>query len=438
MREQVLQQLHESRTAGHPGISRTADRVRSRFYWPGMKGDVTRYVQCCEACARSKALRRGRAPLQQLPVGAPLERLACDIVGEFPESERGNKFALVLSDYYSKWLEIYALPDCTAYSCAEAIVTGFICTFGTPVSLHSDQGRNFESELFSEMCKLLGIQKTRTVSYRPQSDGLVGRANRTFQQMLKSFLAAEEIVSRTEWDEMLPYVAMSYRATVHQSTGCTPNLLMLGREIHLPVDIMYGVPPRHEARYRNPNEYVESLRRAMGKAFEFARKNLKMAAMRQKRGYNVGTRSRELQPGTYAWRYIPLGGSKKLTLSYHGPYRVISKASEVNYYVQRKPASRVIRCHIDHLIPHQGRVPPAWRDFEEAETPADEEEVELAREGLAEAEMSEEQSEDSPTEEAPFDQAKADPDITLVGDGAGAPRRSGRERWMIGISDARG
>ena len=82
-------------------------------------------------------------------------------------------------DYFTKWPEAYAVPDQTASTMAGKLVTEMFCRFGAPEELHSDQGRNFEAEVFSEVCKRLGIKKTRTTPLHPQSDGLVERFNRT-------------------------------------------------------------------------------------------------------------------------------------------------------------------------------------------------------------------------------------------------------------------
>ena len=104
--------------------------------------------------------------------GGPWDRVAMDILGELPETPRGNKYILVLTDYLTKWAEAYALENQSSYSIAEVIVTQFIPRYGAPRVFHSDQGGNFQSRLFLDMCKLLGISKSRTTTYHPQSDGL--------------------------------------------------------------------------------------------------------------------------------------------------------------------------------------------------------------------------------------------------------------------------
>ena len=98
----------------------------------------------------------------------PMERVALDVVGPLPETERGNKYILVVGDYFTKWMEAYPIPDQTVVTVADKLVNEFVCRFGVPTVLHSDQGRNFESCVFQEMCRVLGIHKTRTTPYNPE------------------------------------------------------------------------------------------------------------------------------------------------------------------------------------------------------------------------------------------------------------------------------
>ena len=112
------------------------------------------------------------------------------------------------------------------------------CQFGVPDVLHTDQGRNFESALLKEVCQLLGVVKTRTTPYHPQSDGLVERFNRTLLNLLS--MAASD--NERDWGLHIPMVMMAYRTSVQESTGCTPFYLMFGREGRLPADVMFCLP----------------------------------------------------------------------------------------------------------------------------------------------------------------------------------------------------
>ena len=94
-------------------------------------------------------------------------------------------------------------------------------------------------QLLKETCLLLGVQKTRTSPYHPQSDGLIERFNRTLLNMLS--IAAVE--NERDWDLRVPLLMLAYRTSTQESTGCTPFYLMFGREARLPADVMFGLPP---------------------------------------------------------------------------------------------------------------------------------------------------------------------------------------------------
>ena len=104
--------------------------------------------------------------------GVPFERVAMDIVGPLPQSDRENLYILVICDYFTKFVEAFALPDQQAETVATAFLEGWVMRLGVPRELHTDRGTNFESEIFVSMCKVLGIHKTRTTARNPKSDGL--------------------------------------------------------------------------------------------------------------------------------------------------------------------------------------------------------------------------------------------------------------------------
>ena len=104
-----------------------------------------------------------------------MQSVAVDIFGLLPRTENGNEYIIVLGEYFSKWFEAWAVPDHTALTVTDKIVTEFFTRFECPKQIHTDQGREFESELFSLVCEKMEINITRTPPYRPNSDGLVER-----------------------------------------------------------------------------------------------------------------------------------------------------------------------------------------------------------------------------------------------------------------------
>ena len=149
MKRDVMMQAHNARTAGHLGQMKTFKKIQHSYYWLGCRTEVQRWVRQCEDCARKKSPSpKARAALQTSLVGAPLERVAVDIFGPLPRTRQGNRYILVVTDYFTKWVEAYPLRNQEAETVAKVLVEQFICRFGVPLSLHSDQGSNFESNIF--------------------------------------------------------------------------------------------------------------------------------------------------------------------------------------------------------------------------------------------------------------------------------------------------
>ena len=132
---------------------------------------------------------------------------------------------------YTKWPEAYALPNQEADTVAQAVMDNFVCRFGCPRGVLSDQGRNFESRLFRDLCDLIESVKQRTTPYHPQCDGGAERLIRTVTSVISKIAEEQE-----EWDQHLPKVLLALRASTHETTGFSPSMLMFGREMRLPID----------------------------------------------------------------------------------------------------------------------------------------------------------------------------------------------------------
>ena len=326
VRNKIFSELHEKRTAGHMGRDKTIDSIKKRFYWPGMSSDIACWVRQCSACARCKpGPGVGKAPLQQSLVGSPLDRIGVDIVGPCPVTQDGNEYMIVIQDYFTKWVEVYATPNHTALTVADKLATEFLCRFGMPISLHSDQGREFESELFGHLCSLFGIDKTRTCPYRPQSDDQVERMNRTLKQMLAIFANS----NRNDWDDHLPFLLMAYRATVQDSIGVSPHKMMFGREMQCPIDIIAGILAQNKIK-TCPIQYIEWLKHTLELTFSFASENLAKAATRQKKHYDRGVKPRSFSEGDFVWRWYPPHANLKFGLGWIGPYLIKGKSNFCN------------------------------------------------------------------------------------------------------------
>ncbi|CAH1253110.1 RTL1 [Branchiostoma lanceolatum] len=321
--------------------------MRERFFWYGMATDVELHVKGCSECAKRKTgSRRRRAPLVPSSPGFRWERVAMDFMGPFPETPKGNKHILVISDYMTKWVEAVALPDQKATTVVRALIDTWITRFGVPYQLHSDQGRDFDSQIVHTLCQELGIKKTRTTAYHPEGDGMVERFNRTVCQILTMYVND----SHTDWDARLQSALFAYRTSVHSSTDYTPFFLTYGEEARVPADVMWPVDRPEPAG--GIDVQAQGVREELDMAYRRARQNMETAHRRQKDVYDRKCHGGGFSVGDQVWLSIPAvprGLSKKFFPKWKGPYRVVTRMSDVTYRVQRVGGRQRVVVHFNRL-----------------------------------------------------------------------------------------
>ena len=372
LRLEIFGYFHGHRTAAHFGRKRTLEKIKQRYYWPGMSKDTIRWITHCPTCCLTKTgAGVGKSPLCQELFGVRMARLAVDIISGFVTTSDENVCMMVVQDYYTKFVQVFPLKNHQARTCAEALVKGWVLIFGAPLMLHSDQGREFESRLFAEMCDVLTICKTRTNPYRPQSDGQVERFNRTLISGLKTLVDSHQ----RNWDDFAAYVAHAYNATVHASTGCTPNMLVFGGENIMPADLVFGTVLR-AVEAPCTIAFAEQLRQELRESYNLVRYHLEKAAVHQKVGYDTGLKKRRYSPGQKVVRLFAPAQNKKLLSDYDGPFEIAHVISDVTVII-RSIAGKLYKSHVDRLRPWLGWDPASEsraieeipRDHGEGETP---------------------------------------------------------------------
>ena len=268
-------------------------------------------------------------------------------MGPLPMSN-GNKHILVIGNHIAKWYEAIPLPDQTAVTTANALVDHWISRFGCPHSLHSDQGRNFESKLFEQLMQLLEMDKTRTTPFHPQSNAVIERMNKTLQNMLAKCINEEQ----SNWSQQLPYVMMAYRSSVHESTGYTPQFLVFGQELSLPLDCMYPKP--QENHTGDIHEFVHNKQQAFQRAFELVRRNLNEKQKRRNAIYNKKVHGPTYKEGQKVLLYHPavaVGTTSKFASPWKGPYNIEKCLNDVTFRIKEENSTKQQIVHYDRLKP---------------------------------------------------------------------------------------
>ena len=263
-RERALLGCHDD--VGHQGILRTLSLLRERFYWSGMQEEATQHVLKCSRCLRRKTPPQV-APLQPILVTQPLELVHMDNLSLEPS--KGNiENVLVITDHFTRYALAYPSKTQTAQATARILWDNFICHYGFPEKFISDQGRNFESDLIKELCKIAGVKKVHTTPYHPQGNGQCERFNSTLCNMLGT-LNEEE---KSDWKSHLGCMTHAYNCTKHASTTYSPYYLMFGRHPRLPIDVEFGLNKPNCSDNSSKSRYIQKLRRRLNYAFQKASK----------------------------------------------------------------------------------------------------------------------------------------------------------------------
>ncbi|GFV77256.1 hypothetical protein TNCV_444861 [Trichonephila clavipes] len=346
---EVLKELHGSPTGGHFGVMKTLHRVRERFCWGKVRADVEQWCKSCDACSARKGPKiRSRGKLHRYNVGASFERIAFDILGPLPRTASGNKYLLVVMDYFTKWPEVYPIPDQEAPTVAEAVVQHWISRYGVPLQLHSDQGRNFVSAVLKGVCELLGIDKTKTTPLHPQSDGMVERFNRTILNNLSLMVSKNQ----QDWDQKVPLFLLAYRSAVHETTGYSPSQMLFGRDLRLPCDLLFGRPPDTPS---SPEEYVQNLQARFEDVHNLARERINLRTEKMKTRYDTKATGHQFKEGEKVWFYNPTrrkGLSPKLQSHWDGPYTILKIINDVVIRIRKSTNSKPR--DYDRLAPYYG------------------------------------------------------------------------------------
>ena len=265
-----------------------------------------------------------KAPLKPYVVRVPMDRVQMDLIGPLPQTRFGHKYVLTVTCCFTKWTESYSLKIISAKAVASTFVKECMCRYGLVKEIHTDQGRQFESELFQEMCVLLGIEKTRTTA------------------MLSTYIKS----NHWDWDEILPFRLMAYNSSRHETTNQTPSLLFLGR------DLLYPPPP---VESKSPNdEYVLDLQNKLKSVHEMARNSLLEASHTKTR--RVSKHCYKIGDAVWLRSYMKAKGlSKKLQMRWEGLIKV-GKTSDLTYKVQRKKKSDFKVVHFNRLKPFSGNL----------------------------------------------------------------------------------
>ena len=340
----ILFEYHNTPAGGHNGIKRTIKKIKSRYDWPNMNKDIKQYVKNCKSCQMNKLCRKKtKVPMEITTTSnKPFEKIFMDIVGPLTMTENGNKYILTIQDDLSKYSLAIPVQTTDAETISEKFVEYFISKFGMPQCILTDQGSNFTSDIFKNLCKLFKIKKINSTAYHPQTNGALERSHQTFKDYLKHFINSKQ----TDWDKWIHLSTFSFNTTHHTSSNFTPHELIFGNEAKIPSSLQDE--PKFSYSY---DDYIEDLKIRLQTSWKTAKENLLQSKETSKTYYDNKIVNPSFKVGDKVLllnEQSKKGLSKKLCPSYKGPFEIIS-VDKVNVTISVR--NKALKVHINKLKP---------------------------------------------------------------------------------------
>lgn len=359
LRTRLLREFHDSPLGGHLGKSKTAHRVKSRFYWPGMDGSISDYVLSCGECQKNKSVNAAKAGTHQaLPVPArPWQQFSMDKITQLPRTPSGHDCLVVFVDKLSKAVHLAAtVTAATAPQLADLTLHEVVRLHGVPQSILSDRDPCFTSRFWRALWSRLGTTLTMSTAYHPQTDGQTERANRTIEEMLRARVNA----MGNDWDKHLDVLEMAYNSSVNASTGYSPFRLNHGYDMLLPLD--YALPNILDTNNEEAAQRLERMQREL----EDARASIARACSKQGEYVDRGRRALTFSVGqsvllsTRNLRLPAANTNTKFGPRFIGPFTV-KRVINPNAYELDLPSSWSMHPVVNITALHPYRDP--WEKF---------------------------------------------------------------------------
>jgi IS30 family transposase len=150
-------------------------------------------VCSCESCQKFSSWSGTPSQLTKLIAHTwPLQCWALDIVSPLPIAQGNLKYAFVVMEYFTKWIEAMAFSTKMAKTTQKFFWQNIICHFGVPSKLTVDNGKQFDNQDFCDLCALIGTRTLFAFIYHPQSNGVVKHANRKIFTSVKKRLLEDK------------------------------------------------------------------------------------------------------------------------------------------------------------------------------------------------------------------------------------------------------
>jgi hypothetical protein len=316
--------IMDAHLLGHFLEETTLNRIKPDYFWKGMTKDVERVIKNCDVCARNQKQVPTYHPAIALEVGGIFDRIGIDLVFGMKETDEGFCGILVITEYLTKFPYAKPIKSKSAEEIAQHLLE-YICFFGPPKEILSDQGTEFNNEIVNKLINNVGSEHKITSAYNPRTNGLTERFNQTLVEALRKHCEGDH----NNWHKWIPFVLFAYRTRIHSTTNLSPFELMFGRKANKfgnwtnledrnqTAELMKRSSELKTMIETNIPQTIETIKKKQVKQKEVQDKNLKI----QTDNLAIGTQVLAKNEGI----------NNKLEAKFKGPYSIKGVTKRNNY-----------------------------------------------------------------------------------------------------------
>ncbi len=351
-RYQQIKKVHNS-TAGHNGVEKTLQKLSAAGIeaWPNARKHIREFIQKCPVCQKlsERAVKVYTEPYTTAEL-EPMHTLNIDAIGPLPEDEFGNKHILVVVCCFTRFVELYSIPDTTAVVAAKCLLQ-HVGRYGTPQRIRSDNGSQNVNEVIKEFFELIGTEHQLTLAYSKEENAIVERANKEVMRHLRAILIEKN--THNQWSTYLPLVQRIMNASEHSAIGFSPAQLLFGNAITLDRGIFL---PMHSHGYKGArinkeqqlSDWSDKMLKEQARLIELARKAQELTNGKHMK--EASANRTEYPINSYVLVKYRDRPPSKFHTHWAGPMRVVH-ASKSTYTLQNLVNDKLVNYHLSQLKP---------------------------------------------------------------------------------------